>query len=267
MMEGVQILDFDFRYIYVNDALAGHGRNAKEELLGHTMMEKYPGIEQTEIFKAIQRCMNERTSDHLENEFIFTDKSKAWFELSIQSVPEGVFILTLDITKRKEDEKRILKSNRLYSFISAINQSIVHITDEMELLNNTCKIAIEIGGFKTSWIGLLDKNGKLNMVCMYGDELMVKELQKYSGLDFSAPKLKETATSRVLRTGNHVIINDIQNNEDMKSYREIFILTGMKSTVTFPIKKAGKIVGVFGFYSSMQNFFDEDEIILLNEAA
>ena len=60
MLEGCQIIDFDWRYIYVNDAAARHGLKRKEELLGHKMADLYPGIENTEMFAALRRCMDER---------------------------------------------------------------------------------------------------------------------------------------------------------------------------------------------------------------
>jgi len=105
MLEGCQILGLDWRYLYVNDTAARHGRRAREDLLGRTMMEVYPGIESTELFVQLQRCMRDRTSHHMENEFTYPDGGKGWFQLSITPVPEGVFMLSLDITERKSMEK------------------------------------------------------------------------------------------------------------------------------------------------------------------
>jgi PAS domain S-box-containing protein len=111
MLEGVQIIGFDWKYIYVNDALCRQGKYKKEELIGYAMMEKYPGIEQTELFENCKRCLTEKLSIHMENEFTFPDGSKQWFELSLQPVPEGIFILSIDITERKDAEEKIKKIN------------------------------------------------------------------------------------------------------------------------------------------------------------
>lgn len=125
MLEGVQIIGFDRRYIYVNDAMARHFRYAKEELIGHTVIEKYPGIENTEIYKVYQRCFDDRVAMHLENEFVFPDKSVGWFELSFQPVPEGIFILSVDITERKAAERNIRASNERFEMVStATNDAI-----------------------------------------------------------------------------------------------------------------------------------------------
>lgn len=107
MMEGCQIIDFDWRYIYVNDTAALHGRRKPEEMLMRTMMELYPGIEVTELFAALRDCMERRTSQRLENQFTFPDGNTGWFELSVQPVPEGLFILSIDISERKQAETEL----------------------------------------------------------------------------------------------------------------------------------------------------------------
>lgn len=107
MLEGCQIIGADWRYLYVNDSAARYGRQAKQDLLGHTVMECYPGIEETEMFAALRHCMQERTARLEEFEFTYADGSTAWFRFSIQPVPEGVFILTLDITARKQAAQEI----------------------------------------------------------------------------------------------------------------------------------------------------------------
>src|SRR4051794_31520630 len=71
LLEGAEIIDFDWHYLYVNDAVAGHGRQPKEVLLRSTVIELYPGIENTDMFAHLRTCMQERTPQHFESEFIF----------------------------------------------------------------------------------------------------------------------------------------------------------------------------------------------------
>ncbi len=111
MMEGCQIIDFDWRYVYVNDVVAEQGKRKREDLLHHTMMEVYPGMEQTELFALLRKCMEERTPRRMENQFIFPDNTVGWFELSIQPAQEGIFILSTDITERKKGEEEVRRLN------------------------------------------------------------------------------------------------------------------------------------------------------------
>jgi PAS domain S-box-containing protein len=129
MQEGCQIIGFDWRYLYLNDVAARHGRRAKQELLGHTMMEMYPGIEKTPMFTELQRCMKERAPYSMENEFAYPDGSKAWFHLNFEPVPEGIFILTTDITKEKLQEEE-LKRHREH-----LEELVKERTAQLEMAN------------------------------------------------------------------------------------------------------------------------------------
>jgi PAS domain S-box-containing protein len=131
MLEGCQIIGFDWRYLYVNKAVALQGKQTKEDLLGRTMMEVYPGIEQSDLFTVLRRCMQERVAEQMENEFFFPDGSKGWFELSIQPVPEGIFILSYDITEHKEAETALRQSKtELQHIIDSVPEGVLLLTTD-----------------------------------------------------------------------------------------------------------------------------------------
>lgn len=107
LMEGCQIIGFNWRYLYVNDSAASQSQRSRDGLLGKTMMEIYPDIEKTEMFRHLNDCMERRISQRIENLFTFPNGSQGYFDLTIQPVPEGIFILSLDITERKRAEEAV----------------------------------------------------------------------------------------------------------------------------------------------------------------
>lgn len=118
-IEGFQLIGFDWRYLYVNSAVVKQSKYpSKEDLLGFTMMEKYPGIDKTELFKVLSKCMKERISCTMENEFVYNDGTKGWYELRIQPAPEGIFILSIDITHQK-------------NFIMKLEEKVAERTEEV----------------------------------------------------------------------------------------------------------------------------------------
>jgi PAS domain S-box-containing protein len=111
ILEGCQLLDFDWRYIYLNDAAAKQNRRPNSELRGRPMGEAWPGIEATSAFAMLDRCMQQRVAVQGETEFNFPDGHTGWFDIRVQPVPEGIFLLSIDISKRKAAERALHELN------------------------------------------------------------------------------------------------------------------------------------------------------------
>ena len=111
MMEGCQIIGPDWRYLYVNAVAAAQGRREVPELLGRTMMEAYPGIEATPLFATLRRCMEARIPSSLENTFEVPGEPSATFLLEVLPAPEGILVLSLDVTERRRAERVVQDLN------------------------------------------------------------------------------------------------------------------------------------------------------------
>ncbi|MDI6767128.1 MAG: PAS domain S-box protein [Bacteroidota bacterium] len=148
MLEGVQIIGKDWRYRYINDAAAKHGGKLKGELVGHKIIEVYPGIENTEMFAVLKHCMDQQIPQQIENEFTYPDNTKGWFQLSIQPTPEGIFVLSIDITEQKLSgiaKKTAEKSLRESEQSLKEAQKIAHVGNwELDLVNNQLMWSDEI---------------------------------------------------------------------------------------------------------------------------
>ena len=111
ILEGGQLIGFDWRYLYLNHAAELHNRRPNTELLGRTMSECWPGIEATSVYALMQRCMETRVANHEEVEFVFPDGRRGWFDVRAQPVPEGIFVLSIDISERKTAEHALRELN------------------------------------------------------------------------------------------------------------------------------------------------------------
>jgi diguanylate cyclase (GGDEF)-like protein/PAS domain S-box-containing protein len=147
MIEGCQIIGYDWRYLYLNDTAVRHSRSTREALLGRTMMECYPGIERTALFATLQRCMKEQSPAQMVNEFVYPDGSRGWFDISIQPTPDGVFILSSDITRRRQAEQALLEREMKLSKlldILPVGISILDAERQIMFTNPALKTMLEI---------------------------------------------------------------------------------------------------------------------------
>lgn len=178
----------------------------------------------------------------------------------------GVLGTYMDITAQKETEKALSKANRLYGFISQINQMIIRVKEETFLLKETCRIAVKYGDFKMAWLGKIDEeSGRLIPAEFAGNETgFLSEIKTISYDDIPEGMGPVEVAIRESRT---VYSNDIENDPAMASRKTHAIARGYYSKIALPVKKSGRLFGVFALYASVKNYFNQEEIALLEEVA
>jgi PAS domain S-box-containing protein len=144
LLEGVQIIDRNWRYVYVNAAAARHGQRTADELVGRTMMECYPGFGDTAIFRVIERVMTTGQRETLANEFGFPSGDRRWFDLAIDPVPDGICILSLDVTDLRRAELELHHAQRLDA-IGQLAGGIAHdFNNQLTLIQGVAQLLLEV---------------------------------------------------------------------------------------------------------------------------
>jgi PAS domain S-box-containing protein len=263
MLEGCQIIGFDWKYRYINASAEVHNRRSASELIGNLYTEMWPGVEKTTVYARLKECMEQRIAIHLENEFTFPDGGKGWFDLSVQPVPEGIFLLSVDITERKRAEEKTESLQRVYRVLSTINQLIVRTKDPKSILNEACEIAVREGKFIASWVGMKnEKTGALDVVASAGP---VASFLQSIDLGINDPHYVDNVIARTMRSGMYNFSNDVEANPDSPAWKHEAVRLGFRSSAAFPLTVGGSVKGVLVFYASQKEFFTEDETLLLDE--
>jgi PAS domain S-box-containing protein len=225
------------------------------DALHHTLLAMMDGKAAFETETSIQTLRGEK------KQVFFQWVAAAGSEKSFSTV----IISQIDITERKAREREIERLNRLYSALSMLNKTIVHVKSREELFRNVCRIATEQMGFKVAWIGRANpRTCKVDVVAVAGDDHgFLNKIKIYADdrLEGRGP------TGFCLREGKSSVFNDFSNHSDISYSSDIATAHGFRAAASLPIHFHGELFGSFTIYDSESNVFQEKEIALLKEAA
>jgi PAS domain S-box-containing protein/putative nucleotidyltransferase with HDIG domain len=240
MLEGYQIIDFDWRYIYLNEAAARQAQHAPDELLMHTMMEVYPGIENTAMFSMLKRCMANRVPQHMENEFKYPNGNSGWFELSIQPIPEGLLILSIDITDRKLAETKIRSQLEFVTALRQIDIAVLSSVDLKTTLKISLRLVSEQLGVDAANVLLLEPtSNQLKFSCGYGF--------RSAAIEHSRLRVGEGLAGRVLLERRTIRVPALKSSHEFLR-RELLEGEGFESYIGLPLIAKGRARGVLEIF-------------------
>ena len=259
-------------FVYVNDAACRLHNLARQDLIA---LEPWrPLVSSRAELEQIYDEMIEGGVYHppLEVTRRRTDGSVLWIEVrrSAQFIGDRWTIVTLvrDITERKEAEAKIIRLNRVYAMLSGTNSLIVRARDKIELFKEACRIAVDHGHFKMAWIGLVDEHAPIIVpVASAGmPEEFIGLIENRFLLRKGAHSLGTGSAARAISDKKAVVFNEIIGDITVLLAAER-LEHGIGSMAILPLLVSGEAVGVFALYSAEDDFFDAEEIQLLQDLA
>ncbi|MCK6683792.1 MAG: PAS domain S-box protein [Thermoanaerobaculia bacterium] len=144
MLEGCMIIAPDWTFLYLNEAAARHGRKARTDLIGRKLTDAYPGIETSPVFARYRRCMEERIPQRFRESFTFENGETAWYSLSAEPAPEGIFVLSLDITEEKRAGEERLAHLQFFEHLDRVNMAIQGTNDIERMMSDVLDLVLSI---------------------------------------------------------------------------------------------------------------------------
>ncbi|MHB1185788.1 MAG: GAF domain-containing protein [Desulfobulbia bacterium] len=167
--------------------------------------------------------------------------------------------------ERLETGAALKNLNRVYAVLSNINQTIIRVRDPQELFQTACRIAVEDGGFRLAWIGLLDTaSGEVTQAASAGidDGYLAKLCISLGNAPFD-----QGPTGSAIREGSYCVANDIEHDAHMAPWRTEALQRGYRSSAAFPLVVSDTVRGAINFYADEPHFFNTNEVQLLDELA
>jgi diguanylate cyclase (GGDEF)-like protein/PAS domain S-box-containing protein len=262
------------RLLYVSPACeeiwgcTGQGPQAEEESWANTI---HPD-DRVSTFEKYKAGMSTGTFD-CEYRIVRPDGAFRWVEMRgfpVRNAAGGIVRIAgiaEDITQRKHGEDRIKRLSRLYAVLSGINTLIVRVRDRDELFREACQVAVDEGGFRMAWVGIVDRSiQKVVPIAAAGPDNELLDAIKGRISSSDSGTLGSNIATRAIVTKEAAVSNDLERDPQVV-LRKLHLDCGIRSLVMLPLIVSGEAVGVFALYSTEVGFFDEKELKLLNELA
>jgi len=161
---------------------------------------------------------------------------------------------------------RLERLTKLYAALSQCNQAIVRCTSEAELFPQVCRDAVQFGGMKMAWIGMLDETSQMiKPAGAFGEGREYLE-----GIQVSAAAGDPAGrgpTGTAIRENRPVWCQDFQHDPSTAPWHERGARAGWGASASLPLHRNGVAVGAFTLYAGEDNAFDEAARNLLLEMA
>ncbi len=157
-------------------------------------------------------------------------------------------------------------TERALQVLRSANKALEQNTVEQELLDSICRIAVEVGGYRFSWVG-------------YALDDAERNIQFVSSAGFHSDYLKEIRVGWgdnpighgpagiAVRSGQAYVLRDVNNNPDFVLWREKALKYGYESAIALPLIWRGHSFGCLTILSGESDSFNTAEADLLGELA
>ncbi|MFA6063533.1 MAG: EAL domain-containing protein [Gallionella sp.] len=239
-----------------------------EEFLGKKLWEvgSFADIAQSkEMFSELQTDGYVRYKD-------LPLKTKAGAKIAVEFVSNtydcaGILVIQCnirDITERNNDQAKIQRNIQLYAALSECNKAIVHCVSEEALFLQVCQAAVNFGGMKMAWVGLIAPETQMvNKAVSFGDDTRYLDDVMIS-LDLNST-FGHSPTGTAIRDNQPYWCQDFLNDPLNTPWHERAMKAALASSASLPLYRHGLVIGAFILYSGEARAFDEPARNLLVE--
>ena len=169
-----------------------------------------------------------------------------------------------DTTERKEHELALQRANRALRTISAGNQALIHATEEGQLLQDMCDVAVQVGGYRMAWIGYArdDDDKTIEQMAQAG---FVEGGLNLLPLTWSREGHQFCPAGDAIISGEPKVVQDIQSEPETNSWHKNARRNGYASCIALPLMDGKRAFGVLVLFDRKLNVFDADEVGVLEE--
>ncbi len=177
--------------------------------------------------------------------------------------PTWLEMIAENITEIHSAQERIGQLNRLYSVLVHTSETTMRTRETSVLFREVCRIIVEEGGFQMAWLGLVDPDTGLVTPRAGCPRQEVNRIRVSTSLETEG----RGPIGSAVRENRHVVCNDVAGDPSMAPSSERNPRPSFRSLAAFPVVSHGRPVGALAIYAAEANFFDLENVALLDELA
>lgn len=169
-------------------------------------------------------------------------------------------------SSQKETQGSLLKMRQALKSYSEFTKAMIRAEDEITLMEDVCRICIEVGGHRMAWVAFAENDSQksLRPVAHWGEKGCFFENFHASWAETECGK-GPIGTS--IRTSEPVIFQDLMTNPRFETCRDAAEKSGYASCISLPIRDGKQIFAALVIFDAHPNIFDKERTLLLKELA
>lgn len=243
-----------------------------QEVVGKPVSVLAPEGRKEEIKGLIEQVRRGEAVVNFETERLRKDGSRIDIALSLSPIRDaagrivGASTIARDITEKKQAERALLKVNRALKALSDCNQALIHASDEMQLLNEICRVIVNAGGYRLAWVGYAEHDAQKTVrpVAQSGFEPGYME---HADITWADNERGRGPLGIAIRSGQMQVVQDVKTDPCFEPWRANAVELGYDSVLVAPLVSDSVILGALSIYAAGADAFDSEEITLLSELA
>lgn len=162
--------------------------------------------------------------------------------------------------------KNLQRVDRCLRTLGATNETILRATAEQALLEDICRVAVEVGGYRLAWVGRAERDAEKTVrpVARAGHDDGFLEA---AGVVWSDTERGRGPTGTAIRTRRPCVINKVLEAPHLAVWHEQAIKHGLASAISLPIALDGEVFGALSIYDQDAEAFGDREVSLLTQMA
>jgi PAS domain S-box-containing protein len=162
------------------------------------------------------------------------------------------------------DQLRLI--DRAVTTLTRSTEALLRATDEAALLEDICRIAVEVAGYRLAWVGYASNDApmRVNPVAMAGrGSAYLNEV----ALSWADAPSGHGPTGTAIRTGTTQVIHDTETDPRFAPWRESARQHHFRSALALPLGQGPERIGALTIYAPEPEAFDPDVIRLMEDVA